>query len=154
MVIVIRVLFYNCVYISPSASLTSMPWMFNSFGSDNLLEKNPLTKSFDLLRSYLVLSVMVLIDIILLYKTTSASKMPLSSRSERLWRPRANVVGSKPVRACSMDGLGSLFISCFNKPRIVFMNIWNHLRKYFVIFFIHLTTLLWDVIKQRRIFVI
>lgn len=55
--------------------------MFNSFGSDNLLEKNPLTKSFDLLRSYLVLFVMVLIDIILLYKTTLTNEAHIQYNS-------------------------------------------------------------------------
>ncbi len=58
------------------------------------------------------------------------------------------------IRQARQSLIGSLLIRRLNKPWIVFVNIWNHLRKYFVIFFIHLTTLLWDVIKQRRIFVI
>lgn len=48
--------------------------MFNSFYSPNLEEKSDLTKSFDLLRNCLVLSDIVLVDIILLYKTTSLQK--------------------------------------------------------------------------------
>ena len=54
--------------------------MFRSFSAEGLaeagyLEKKPLTKSFDLLNNYLVLSIMVsavfdiVLDIILLYKT-------------------------------------------------------------------------------------
>lgn len=72
MVTVIKVLFYSWVYISPSASLTSTPYIFKSFKED-CLEKNPLTKSFDLLNNYLVLFaiVSVILDIILLYKTSS-----------------------------------------------------------------------------------
>ena len=71
MVTVIKVLFYSWVCISPSASLTSTPCIFKSFKED-YLEKNPLTKSFDLLNNYLVLFaiVFVILDIILLYKTS------------------------------------------------------------------------------------
>lgn len=81
---VIKVLFYNCDCMSPFASLTSIPWMFNSF-KEGVLDKNPLTKFFDLLNNYLVLFVIsfvillpvlpvlpvliAVLDIILLYKT-------------------------------------------------------------------------------------
>lgn len=53
--------------------------MFNSFYSPNLEEKSDLTKSFDLLRNCLVLSDIVLVDIILLYKTTSLQKTKQSA---------------------------------------------------------------------------
>ena len=70
----------------PSASLTSTPWIFKSFrvgaAEGYLAEKNPLTKSFDLLNNYLVLFIMVSVvvldivfDIILLYKTNFLKKV-------------------------------------------------------------------------------
>ena len=152
--------------MSPFASLTSIPWMFNS-SKEGVLDKNPLTKFFDLLNNYLVLFVIsfvillpvliAVLDIILLYKTVF--KKRYSKRINymfiflQVFNYRKFIL--LPIFYSFGIILGIiLVIVCFNKTRIILLNILNHLQKDFVIFFIHFSTFLWNIIEQRRIFII
>lgn len=138
---VIKVLFYNCDCMSPFASLTSIPWMFNSF-KEGVLDKNPLTKFFDLLNNYLVLFVIsfvmlllillpvliAVLDIILLYKTVFKKDIPKELTICSYFFKCSIVVlvivlDIVLVIVLNIILVIILVVVCFNKTRIILLNV-------------------------------